>query len=259
MKESWALSSYERRQQLLEWIARSGRISTSEIRKRFGVSEATARRDLEALAEEGKVMRVHGGAVFVRRAPPEPPLLQREQEQFVEKQRIGRAAAALVQEGETIFLGSGTTTLAVARHLKGRQGLTVITNSLPVMNVLADEPGITLIGIGGLLRPSELSFIGHIAEQALAELRADKVFIGIRALSLEHGLTSDYLPEVLTDRAILRMGREVILVADHTKFGAVSSAFLAPVISVHRIVTDAAAPPEMVTALRRLGIEVILA
>ncbi|MCS6963791.1 DeoR/GlpR family DNA-binding transcription regulator [Thermoflexus sp.] len=259
MKESRALSSYERRQQLLEWIARSGRISTSEIRKRFGVSEATARRDLEVLAEEGKVMRVHGGAVFVRRAPPEPPLLQREQEQFVEKQRIGRAAAALVQEGETIFLGSGTTTLAVARHLKGRQGLTVITNSLPVMNVLADEPGITLIGIGGLLRPSELSFIGHIAEQALAELRADKVFIGIRALSLEHGLTSDYLPEVLTDRAILRMGREVILVADHTKFGAVSSAFLAPVISVHRIVTDATAPPEMVTALRRLGIEVILA
>jgi DeoR family transcriptional regulator of aga operon len=135
----------------------------------------------------------------------------------------------------------------------------VITNSLPVMNLLADEPGITLIGIGGMLRKSELSFIGHIAEHAIAELRADKVFIGVHSLSLEHGLTSDYLPEILTDRAILRIGREVILVADHTKFNRVSTALVAPLTSVHCIVTDSAAPPDIVEAIRRMGIEVILA
>jgi len=259
MKDTNGLSSYERRQQLLRWIERNGRISVAQICEHFGVSEATARRDLEALAEEGNIQRVHGGAILIRQAPPEPPLFQREREQFLEKQRIGQAAAALVQDGETIFLASGTTTLAVAYHLRSRHNLTVITNSLPVMNVLANEPGITLIGIGGMLRQSELSFIGHIAEQAIAELRADKVFISIYALSLEQGLTSDYLPEILTDRAILKIGREVILVADHTKFGRVSSALVAPLASVHRIVTDSAAPPDMVETLRQMGIDVILA
>ena len=259
MSDGHQLSGYERREQLLRWIERAGRVSIAEIREHFGVSEATARRDLQALVEQGKIRRVWGGAIPVRQAPPEPSFLQREREQFSEKERIGQVAASLVQEGETIFLASGTTTLAVARHLRSRHNLTVITNSLPVMNVLANEPGITLIGIGGMLRQSELSFIGHIAEQAISELRADKVFIGVRSLSPEHGLTSDYLPEILTDRAILRIGRKVILVADHTKFGRVSPALLAPLTSVHCIVTDAAAPPDMVEAIRRMGIDVILA
>jgi DeoR family transcriptional regulator of aga operon len=259
MRDDRQLSSYERREQLLHWIERTGRVSIAEIREHFGVSEATARRDLEALAEQSKIRRVRGGAIMIRQAPPEPPFLQREREQSLEKERIGQVAASLVQEGETIFLASGTTTLAVARHLRSRHNLTVITNSLPVMNLLADEPGITLIGIGGMLRKSELSFIGHIAEHAIAELRADKVFIGVHSLSLEHGLTSDYLPEILTDRAILRIGREVILVADHTKFNRVSTALVAPLTSVHCIVTDSAAPPDIVEAIRRMGIEVILA
>jgi DeoR family transcriptional regulator of aga operon len=118
MKDTNGLSSYERRQQLLRWIERNGRISVAQICEHFGVSEATARRDLEALAEEGNIQRVHGGAILIRQAPPEPPLFQREREQFLEKQRIGQAAAALVQDGETIFLASGTTTLAVAYHLR---------------------------------------------------------------------------------------------------------------------------------------------
>ncbi len=259
MSEKTALSSYERRQVLLEWLEQSGRVSVSQVCESLGVSEATVRRDLAALAEMGKVQRVHGGAILVKQAPPEAPLLERERECQLEKQRIGRAAASMVRDGETIFVASGTTTLAVARHLVGRQNLTVITNSLPVMNLLAKEQGITLIAIGGLFRPSEQSFIGHIAEQAIAELRADKVFIGVHALSLEHGLTSDYLPEILTDRAIMRIGREVILVADHTKFGAVSSAFIAPLESVHHIITDINVNAEIVETLRQKGIAVTTA
>ena len=110
-----------------------------------------------------------------------------------------------------------------------------------------------------MLRQSELSFIGHIAEQAIAELRADKVILGVHALSVEHGLTSDYLPEVLTDRAILKIGREVILVADHTKFNTVSPAFIAPITAVHCLVTDSLLPTDQVNALRELGLRVILA
>jgi DeoR family transcriptional regulator of aga operon len=248
----------ERQSLILDLLLRQGRLTVAEIVERFKVSEATARRDLEALVEQGKIQRVHGGALPLRQAPPEPPLLQRESEQFFEKNRIAQAAAALVQDGETVFIASGSTTLQVARQLRGRP-LTVITNSLPVMNTLAGVPNMSLIGIGGELRQSELSFVGHIAEQAIAELRADKVILGVHALSIEHGLTSDYLPEVLTDRAILKIGREVILVADHTKFNTVSTAFIAPITAVHCLVTDSAAPAEQVAALRELGLRVILA
>jgi DeoR family transcriptional regulator of aga operon len=248
----------ERQSLILDLLLRQGRLTVAEIVEHFKVSEATARRDLEALAEQGKIQRVHGGALPLRQAPPEPPLLQRESERFFEKHRIAQAAAALVQDGETVFIASGSTTLQVARQLRGRP-LTVITNSLPVMNTLANVPNVSLIGIGGELRQSELSFVGHIAEQAIAELRADKVILGVHALSIEHGLTSDYLPEVLTDRAILKIGREVILVADHTKFNTVSTAFIAPITAVHCLVTDSAAPAEQVAALRELGLRVILA
>ncbi|GAB4490888.1 MAG: DeoR/GlpR family DNA-binding transcription regulator [Anaerolineales bacterium] len=253
------ISTEERQTSILSLLARQGRLSVAEIVEQFKVSEATARRDLEALTERGKIQRVHGGALPVKQAQPEAPLLQREQEQFFEKQRIGQAAAALVEDGETVFLASGTTTLEVARHLRARQNLTVITNSLPVMNTLANLPGIKLIGIGGLLRQSELSFVGHIAEQAIAELRADKIILGVHAFSLEHGLTSDYLPETLTDRAILKIGRQVILVADHTKFGRVAPAYLAPLESIHTLVTDSAAPPDFLDALRERGLRVVTA
>jgi DeoR/GlpR family transcriptional regulator of sugar metabolism len=109
------------------------------------------------------------------------------------------------------------------------------------------------------LRDSELSFIGHLTEQALSEVRVDKVIIGTRAISLEHGLTNDYLPETMTDRAILKAGQEVILVADHSKFGRVATAFLAPLESVHTVVTDAATPPDLLDALRERGLRVIVA
>lgn len=240
-------------------LDRQGRLSVSDICAQYGVSEATARRDLDALAGEGLLQRVHGGAIPVRRADPEMPILERRREQADEKRRIGLAAAELVQDGETVFLGSGTTVLEVAENLRSRRNLTVITNSLPVVNTLAALPGISVIVVGGMLRDSELSFIGHIAELALAEVRADKVIIGVRALGLEQGLTSDYLPETLTDRAVLSVGREVILVADHTKFGAVAPAFLTPLTSVHTVVTDNQTGAEFLGALNEQGIRVIVA
>ena len=184
--------------------------------------------------------------------------MRRSHEQEKEKERIGCATAALISDGETVFLGSGTTVLQVAQNLVPRT-ITVITNSLPVINLMSEKDNISLIALGGMLRDSELSFIGHITEQALAEVRADKVIISTRAISLEQGLTNDYLPETLTDRAILKTGREIILVADHTKCGAMSTAFLAPPTAMHTLVTDNGTDAEFVEALRALGIEVIVA
>ena len=248
----------ERQKQILSLLTQQGRLSVAEIVKQFSISQATARRDLESLASQGKAQRVHGGVIAVEQAPPELPILQRESEQLDEKARIGREAANLIVDNETVFLGSGTTVLEVARNLRDRKNLTVITNSLPVLNMLVGIGGITLISLGGMLRESELSFIGYITEQTLKEVRVDKVIMGIHSLSLEHGLTNDYLQETLTDRAILKIGREVIVVADHTKVNRVSTVLLAPLNSMHTFVTDSKADKKFIQALKRQGIQVIV-
>ncbi len=248
----------ERQRQILSLLIQQGRLSVAEIVSQFSISEATARRDLESLASQGKAQRVHGGVIATEQAPPESPILEREKEQSEEKILIGRAAASLVGKDETVFLGSGTTVLEVARNLRNHKNLTVITNSLPVLNILAGRKEITVISLGGMLRDSELSFIGHITEQSLVEVHADKVFMGTRGVSLEHGLTNDYLQETLTDRAIIKSGREVIIVADHTKVNRVSTVLLAPLTSMHTFVTDSGADKKFVQALRKQGIEVIV-
>jgi DeoR/GlpR family transcriptional regulator of sugar metabolism len=249
----------ERQKQILSLLTRQGRLSVTEIVEQFSISEATARRDLESLAAQGKVQRVHGGVIAMEKAPPELPILERESEQAEEKARIGQKAASLVADRETVFLGSGTTVLEVARNLRDRKNLTVITNSLPVLNMLAGLREITVISLGGMLRDSEMSFIGHVTEQALTEVRVDKVFMGTRGLSVEHGLTNDYLQETLTDRAILKIGHDVIIVADHTKVNRVATALLAPLTSIQTLVTDSKTDKKFIQALKSLGIQVILA
>ena len=253
------LPTLERQKLILSMLARQRRLSVTDIVRQFSISEATARRDLESLTSQGKAQRVHGGVIAVEQAPPELPILERESEQLEEKRRIGRAAASLVAEHESLFLGSGTTVLEVARNLREHKNLTVITNSLPVLNILAGIPGITVISLGGMLRESELSFIGHITEQAMIEVHADKVFMGTRGASLEHGFTNDYLQETLTDRAILKSGREVIMVADHTKVNRVSTVLLAPLNSVHTFVTDSGADKKFIQALKQQGLQVVIA
>jgi DeoR/GlpR family transcriptional regulator of sugar metabolism len=249
----------ERHKQILSMLTRQGRLSVAEVVSHFSISEATARRDLGSLASEGKVRRVHGGIIAIEQAPRELPILERTSEQVHEKAGIGRVAADLVAEKETVFLGSGTTALEVARNLRTRRNLTIITNSLPVLNMLAGNKEITVISLGGMLRDSELSFIGHITEQALAEIRADKVIMGTRGISLEYGLTNDYLQETLTDRAILKVGREVIIVADSTKVNRVATALLSPLSSIHTLVTDSNVDGKFVQALKRRRIQVIIA
>ena len=251
------VSGKDRQQQITQLVERQQRISVADLCELFSISEATARRDLEALAQQGKVDRVHGGAISISNAPPELPILDREKEENNAKRQIGQAASGLIQEGETIFLGSGTTVLELARNLKTRKGLTIITNSLPVLNQLSGTEN-TIVCLGGMLRLTELSFIGHITEQSLDEVRAEKVFIGTRGISLEHGLTNDYLPETLTDRAILRAGKEIIVLADHVKFGRVATAMLAPIESVNTIITDNLTNKDFIRDLEKLGLRVIV-
>lgn len=232
-------------------------VRVAELSKYFAVSEPTIRRDLQKLEEMGRIQRAHGGASAVEQAMPELPVAQRVVEYNEEKRRIGQAAAQLIQDGETIFLGSGTTMLEVARNLYDKKNLTVITNALNVAQCLANDADINVIITGGVLRHSELSMIGYIVEQTLKELHADKVFVSMRAVSVDEGLTNDNLLETMTDRKIIQLAHEVILVADHSKFGKVATAVVAPITAVHKVVTDAQTSQETVQKLRAFGISVI--
>ncbi|MCC6315475.1 MAG: DeoR/GlpR transcriptional regulator [Thermomicrobiales bacterium] len=248
-----------RLERIRAFVEREQRTTVDDIAKQFELSTATARRALVTLAARGDIARFRGGALAIPGAGREHPALQRQAEQRQEKERIGKAAADLVADGETVFLGSGTTTLEVARHLGQRRNLAVLTNSLLVIEELASSPDITVIALGGMLRRSEYSFIGHLVEQALQEIRAAKVIMGIRAVHPEQGLMNDFLPETLTDRAIVKLAREVIVVADHTKCGRVAPTFVAPVVAMHTLVTDSAVPDAFAEALRTNGITVVRA
>jgi DeoR/GlpR family transcriptional regulator of sugar metabolism len=192
-------------------------------------------------------------------APKELPMLQRKAENPEKKARIGKAAIQFIKDGDTIFLGSGSTVIEIARNLPENISLTVITNSLAVVNELATHSDIELVVIGGMLRQSELSMVGHVAEQAVREFRADKVFIGMYAIDVDCGFTNDFPPEIMTDRAIMGISHQVIVVADDSKFGRVSSMLVSPVTSAHMIITNQETPEKIIEQLREVGVKVIKA
>src|SRR5262249_2244169 len=160
---------------------------------------------------------------------------------------IARAAAARVADGATIAIASGTTTLAFAREIAHRR-LTVITNALDIANALLDRDAIELIVLGGVVRPRMHSLLRHLAELSARELRADTLYMGIGAISLEQGLMNDSVPEILTDRALASMSRSVVVLADASKFEQVAPGFVFGLDEVQALVTDDAAPPATVEA-----------
>ena len=241
-----------RHDRLLRQLEANGRASVGELARDLGVTQATIRRDLQVLADEGRLLRTYGGASFSDRR------LVREVRAVDLKRAIAAAATTLVVDGSTIAISSGTTTLEFARRLVDRR-LTVITNALDVANVLADRAGIELIILGGVVRPRMHSMLGHLAEMATTELRADALFMGIGAISLTHGLMSDSVPEIQTDRAMRRMARSVVVLADASKFEQVAPAFVFDLEEVDTIVTDQGVGRDLVAAVEQRGVRVIVA
>jgi DeoR/GlpR family transcriptional regulator of sugar metabolism len=243
-----------RRTQLLIRLNEEGRASVDVLARDLGVTPSTIRRDLARLSADGAVVRTYGGAAVGPRTggkdAPDPRLAA--------KRAIGAAAAALVDDGQTIVISSGTTALELARRLVDRR-LTVITNALDVVGVLLDRPGIELVVLGGVVRHGMHSMLGHLPELALHELRADALFMGIGALSAEHGLMNDAIPEILTDRALRRASRACVVIADSSKLGAVAPAYVFGLEEVDTLVTDADADPGQVAAFETQGVRVILA
>jgi len=249
------------RQRRIEALIRTKReAKVTELADLLGVSLATVRRDLMEMERLGMIRRVHGGAVL---ADPwiitESPVVQRESLNIEYKRRIGQRASELVNDDDIIIISSGSTTLELARRLGGKRNLTVITNALNIAYALIPYPEITTVVLGGYLRHSELSLLGHLTEQALQGLRANKLFIGAFALDPTYGLSGDYLPEVRTDQSLVAAASKVIVLADHSKLGKKHMVQVAPITAIHTLVTDSDAPPEQIAAFKAVGMEVLLA
>ncbi len=249
----------QRRQLILQTLLQDEAVQVAALAERFGVSEVTIRRDLAALDGQNGLRRIRGGALLTPPNLHEPSLKEREVVNREAKQRIGQAAAALVEDGDTIIIAGGTTTAELAKRLTRHSDLLVITPTINVAAILAGAIGVTVLITGGILVGPEQTLAGHISEQALQGLHAGKLFIGVNALDIEHGLTSAHPSEIGVDMAMLRAADQRIVLADHTKLGRAATCAFGAVTEIHTLITDAQAPSALLDELRELGIEVIVA
>ena len=258
MPKKPALPSESRRIRILEQIRRSpdGVVSISQLSQALSVSEMTIRRDLDWLAERRILARVHGGAVAYPGAPSEPAFGDRLNDFNPQKQAIGWAAAQLVKDGERIILDAGTTTRHVARNLAVRQGLTILTNNLVITQELAELPEFSTILLGGQLKHRELCTVGEMVKDSLRNFAVDRCFLSASGFDLQGAYDPD-LREVEVKRAMLQAARQVILVADSSKFGLTALVRIAPLASFHQLVTDDNLPADAQSALEAMGLEVI--
>ena len=249
----------ERRYRIVEILYErdSGLVSVTELSDLLGVSTMTVRRDLDWLKGKDLLRRVHGGAVVREALDDEKPFLERGKEFSQEKQLIGRAAAQLVRDGEVIILDAGTTTQQVARNLSDKQGLTVVTNALPVAEELSRYPQISTILLGGILKHRELCTVGPPVTEELSRLSADRLFLSAAGFTLQKGATDPDLRETEVKQAMIRAARQVILVTDSSKWGGVTFAQITTLDAIHTIVTDDAIPAAAIEALETEGIEVV--
>jgi DeoR/GlpR family transcriptional regulator of sugar metabolism len=227
----------------------------AELSAAFGVSEVTVRADLQALAERKLVLRTHGGAVPAG-ADSELALVLRRRRQVKEKGRIGAAGAALVEDGDAIFLDSSSTSLAIAYHLKQRRHVTVVTNSLEVAHELFDAPAIDLLLIGGSLQRATASLVGAHGLEQLQAINIAKGFFGAHGISCDAGLTDVSPDEAAVKRPLVARCRQVIAVIDATKWGRAGVASFAALEQVDYVITDAGAPDELVRQVQAAGVVV---
>ncbi|KAF9119550.1 hypothetical protein BGX30_003768 [Mortierella sp. GBA39] len=207
-----------------------GKVRVHELAEMFGVSTETIRRDLDRLEKEGKLRKVYGGAVRVRSGFTEPTFTNRSLMHRSEKQEIGKLAASLIEDGETVLLDNGTTTLEIMRNVMERPQVTVITNSAAT---------------------------GMISHELLDRFKVNKAFISAGGISLTDGITDYHLEEALLSRKMIERTEEAILVADHSKFGVTTFAQIAPLTQISMVVTDAGCSREWIDALKQLDIEII--
>ncbi|MFB9237661.1 DeoR/GlpR family DNA-binding transcription regulator [Plantactinospora siamensis] len=236
----------QRQSAILELIRQRGGVRVGQLVSRFGVSDMTIRRDLEALAERGLVDKVHGGATLAGPgSADEPGFAAKSVRQQAEKRAIAERAVRLVEPGMAIALSAGTTTAALAARLADVPGLTVVTNSIPVADVLYQNPrpDQTVVLTGGIRTPSD-ALTGPVAEATIATLNIDLLFLGVHGMSPRAGFTTPNLLEAAVNKRLIGAARRLVVLADHTKWETTGIATMAPLERADVLVTDAGLPPD---------------
>jgi DeoR/GlpR family transcriptional regulator of sugar metabolism len=256
------LSAAERRSQIAQMVLENGKVLVSHLVEQFQVTETSIRRDLTILENNGRLKRVHGGAIPIPGSSRTDSFAEKMDLHIKAKERIGKVAASLIKPKDVLLLDSGTTTLQVIRHIPSslRNGnlVTLVTNSQPIAQEVLTWPSPNLTILGGLYLPDYQATVGPQTLAQLQEMRASKVFLGADGLTLESGATTANVLMAEVDRMMVEHSRQVILVTDSSKLGRVGFVPVKPVNAFHVIITDTNAPPNMVQAFRDLGVEVLL-
>lgn len=248
----------DRQKKILALLSQKGVVTVAELTRMFGVSELTIRRDLDALHRKGVLERTHGGAISNQRMSAEPPYSQKGSIHRAEKKSIGAAAAALVEEGDTLLVNSGSTTLEVIRHLRGKKVRVITSNAGAIPEAVGSEMEVILLG--GLYRSQSNSMVGALARHSLQQVYGGKAFIGTDGINLKYGLTTPILDEAEIAREMIRRTPgPVIVVADHSKLRVVSNFVTAPLEEVDILITDEKIDTELKLGFEKMGIQVVIA
>jgi DeoR family transcriptional regulator of aga operon len=250
------LMTNQRRQEILSLLRQQGSLRVADLASRFGVSEVTIRNDLAGLERQGELLRDRGGAVPVastRRVTDLLAVAQRASLQIEQKRSIARAAAALIQPGETILLDAGTTVVEMAPYLANIPNLTIVTNALNVALQMGALGSAQVILLGGSYHHQSSSVLGPLAERNLTEIRVERFFLGAQAFDSEHGLTDTTMEIAQFKKAAAARSRQIILLADSAKWGSTGFVNVMPLQAVQAIITDAGLPEAARSAIRSLG------
>jgi DeoR/GlpR family transcriptional regulator of sugar metabolism len=261
-KDYDSLGTLQRRTVILETLKKTNIVRVSELSDLFGVTMVTIRRDLDVLEEQGKLRRIHGGAVPVESYALSDLFGSRKEKNRLIKARIGSAAAKLIARSDNIIIDSGTTPLSVVKNidndLRNNGNLTIITNSLPVYSELKSERGVHLIFLGGIYVPDYEVVVGPRTIEHIRTLFVDKVFLGTDGLTFSQGVTTANVLEAEASQAMVKVANEVIVVSDSSKIGQKGLASIVPVTKIDKLITDNNAPEDFVKKLRQSGVDVIL-
>ena len=249
----------ERQQHILDRARAAGRVEVNALAENLDVTPETIRRDLTILERHGVLRRVHGGAIPVERLGFEPGIETRTERFAAEKERIAKAALAHLPDGGTVLLDAGTTTLRLAERLPRDRELTIVTNSLGIAALVAQQPNISLYLLGGRVRGRTLAAVGSWLTHALQDVFVDVAFIGANGLSVERGLTTPDQSEAAAKRAMIKAARRSVVLTDHTKIGVDHFSRFADLADIAAVITDSGLDPETAAEIEALGPEVVLA
>jgi DeoR family transcriptional regulator of aga operon len=252
-------STLERRARILEQVDAAGQVEVQNLSGIFGVSEVTIRNDLAHLEQKNLLLRTRGGAIKQRRVGLDFALAEKQKQHLGEKQHIGRAAAELIKEYDTIILDSGSTTMEIAKNLGHLNHVTVITNALNIASILAEYKNVKVIIPGGFLRENSYSLVGSLAEQNFRNYYCDKVFLGVDGFDSRYGISTPNIEESQLNRVMVEISREIIVVTDSSKFLRRSFAFIIPVTKIDMVITDKGIPQEEQNILKNMSVKVVIA